>query len=282
MSSIDLIAKEPQSHNSLLAYIRLTLRGLGVVWYCEIHFHHTMRLLAIFCADRRILLEPGIRTWKEATKWKLGATGKCYHYPLHSCWDGRLDKLINLSCSYLSTSAAVFSLPFKEVSSDIGIDLATHPQNEATLGFQDTEQEIWRSNPLRSLNSASHDSRSLECLMMLRGTEHRIPNACVCHTRGSPRQGAGCCSAWLSSLHQRDACQGVREVGIAGTGCPHEDFTYKRFSLWKCLVLIKSHQIVPREKGRLQGSLWICDQAEDGNWEEVKWNAREGDIGKRE
>lgn len=131
MSSIDLIAKESQSHKSLLAYIRLTLRGLGVVWYYEIYFHHTMRLLAIFCADRRVLLKPGIRTWKEAAKWKLGAMGKWYHYPLHSCWDERLDKLINLSCSYLSTSAALFSLPFKEVSSDINLVLARrHPSSE--------------------------------------------------------------------------------------------------------------------------------------------------------
>lgn len=74
--NIDFIAKESLSHKSLLVY--LYLRGIGLVWYYKMYFCHNVQLLAVFCADRWVLLEPGIRTWNEVAEWNLGTTGKWY------------------------------------------------------------------------------------------------------------------------------------------------------------------------------------------------------------
>lgn len=56
---------------------------------------------------------------KKQQNGRSALLGMVPHFPLHSCQEERLDKLINLSFSHLSASTAQISPPSK-VSSDLG------------------------------------------------------------------------------------------------------------------------------------------------------------------
>lgn len=114
-------------------------------------------------------------------------------YPLHSCWEERLGKLINLSFSYLSASAAEISPPSKAVSSDIE-ETPSHPQEEAPVGSPDPKQEIWTVRPLEAERGRSQEWVGVAGAAVLHSTECPIPSdhvsykkhtLCVCDTRGS-------------------------------------------------------------------------------------------------
>lgn len=125
-------------------------------------------------ANRWVLLEAGIRTWKEAAKKKTKTEAQpCWemipHYPLYSCWEERLDKLINLSFSYLSASAAQISPPSKAVSCDIQ-KTPSHPQAEATVSSQDTKQSC-TVTPLETELGCSQEWMGVEGDAVLRSTE---------------------------------------------------------------------------------------------------------------
>lgn len=109
------------------------------------------------------------------------------HYPLYSCWEERLDKLINLSFSYLSASAAQISPPSKAVSSDIQ-KTPSHPQAEATVSSQDTKQSC-TVTPLETELGCSLEWMGVEgdASAQFPVTMGPMINilACVCNTRDS-------------------------------------------------------------------------------------------------
>lgn len=129
-------------------------------------------------ANRWVLLEAGITIEHEKKQQKTEAQ-PCWemipHYPLHSCWEERLDKLINLSFSYLSASAAQISPPSKAVSSDIQ-ETPSHPQDEAPVGSPDTKQEIWTARWLEAEQGSSQEWVGVAGAAVLRSTECPIPS----------------------------------------------------------------------------------------------------------
>lgn len=189
--------------------------------------------------------------WRD---WKMIS-----QYPLHSCWDERPGKLINLSFSYLSTSAALISLSFLEVSSDIGhltIQKTVSPcSGRGQPGLPWHGQEVCRSvltgawAQLLTRAGAWRDSWRSAAL----SAQFQV---CVFVTLVFLLDARPKSHSWRSSLSVarkrlgtlpftavRIQVRGSWGRGWAlpgGHGCQHEDFTYEQFSLRNSLVSIKS------------------------------------------